>query len=45
MAKVLEMQGESEQNAGFTGGMKDIDKKIDKMNVEEKAVFDCLEDE
>jgi hypothetical protein len=43
MAKVLEMQGE--QNAGFTGGMKDIDKKIDKMNVEEKAVFDCLEDE
>jgi len=25
--------------------MKDIDKKIDKMNIEEKAVFDCLEDE
>ena len=25
--------------------MKDIDKKIEKMNDEEKAVFDCLEDE
>ena len=42
MTKVLEMQ---EQQTGFTGGLKDIDKKVGKMNVEEKAVFDCLEDE
>jgi hypothetical protein len=25
--------------------MKDIDKTVNKMNVEEKAVFECLEDE
>ena len=41
MSKVLEIQ----EAAGFQGGRKDIDKKVDKMNEEEKAVFDCLEDE
>jgi len=31
--------------SAFKGGRKDVDKKVDKMSLEEKAVFDCLEDE
>jgi hypothetical protein len=29
----------------FKGGRKDVDKKLEEMNEEEKAVFACLEDE
>ena len=29
----------------FKGGRKDVDKKVEDMNEEEKAVFDVLEDE
>ena len=41
MSKVLQIQEE----AGFQGGRVDIDKTVNKMNQEEKAVFECLEDE
>lgn len=41
MKKVLELQAES----AFVGGLIDVDKKVEKMTVEEKAVFDCLEDD
>ena len=41
MKKVLEIQ----EREAFKGGRKDIDKKVDEMDEEEKAVFDCLEDD
>ena len=34
-----------QQEMLFQGGRKDIDKKVEKMTEEEKAVFECLEDE
>ena len=41
MAKIREIQAQM----AFQGGREDIDKKVEDMNVEEKAVFDCLNDE
>ena len=41
MSKVLEQL----ESAAFVGGRKDVDLKLEKMNEEEKAVFDCMEDE
>lgn len=41
MSKILEIQ----QALIFQGGRKDVDKKVEEMNQEERAVFDCLEDE
>lgn len=41
MAKIKEIQAQM----AFQGGREDIDKKVEEMNVEEKAVFDCLNDE
>ena len=41
MEKVLQMQ----QELQFQGGRKDVDKRLDQMNEEERAVFDCMEDE
>lgn len=41
MTKVMQIQRQLQ----FKGGRKDVDKKVEDMDEEEKAVFNCLEDD